>query len=493
MAIQDNLEIKIKKAKEAGYSDEQIKTYLKSQGVDTSSMAKFAVPGFKDIVDAGKDVAKGVGKELLSESIDTAKLLQKGGQKALDIIDPTKNMAEIEKQTGFESLKGDKAAEIEEQLKADNTGEKVGKVLGFVGSLLYPVGKAEEVANVASKGKKILGAGKEAVVGKFDDVINFAKNIPDDVMEGGVKVKDRIVEVVSKLDDKTKTALQRTPKETFEEFVEIGKKAVTDDRQITPIEHVGQKFIEGAKAVKNRLDKVGQMKSEILSRAKNGQQDVSSLVKQAILKIQKGVSNLGEDDRKYATEIINKLKPYMKDGRLKDVDGLIDDIQDGLYKLADSEKAVQITDRVTGLIRSSVEGLNRTIQTKVGGSYAKANKQYSQMLKILNSVNRGVGKNGERAGSFMKRFFSPSDAGTKRIFDQMQKLTGIDYARDARLAKFVMESLGDRRVESLLEQIPQVSKDITTTLLELGKFVAKKTGINDPIEAARIFIEKGGF
>jgi hypothetical protein len=444
----------------------------------------------KTFTEKAGEFSTGFAKGILDTTIGTAQLLQGGGQRVLAGIDPTKNLEQVKATIGFPSLQGEEASRQREMLKADGDYEKAGKITQFAAEMLWPVGRTTEVAGLVNKGKKALEPVVEKVGANFDNFIERIQSIPDTAVgEGGIKIKDRLVELATKLDDKTKTALQRSTRQEFESMVEIGERAMKDDRAITPIEAVGQKFLEGAKSVQNRLNQIGKQKRTVLEQAKNAQQDVSDLVKEATLKIYKGAKSLGPDDKKYAQEIIDRLKPYIKGGRLKDVDALIDDIQDGLYKLADSEKAVQLTNRVTGLIRNSIEGMNKQLQQRVGGSYAELNKQYSELYKILQDVNRGVGKKGERVGAYMKRFFSPSDAGTKKQFEKMQELTGIDFAKETRLAKFVMEALGDRRVESILEQIPKVPSQIIDKFVD---YVTKQTGIKDPVEAARIFLQKQG-
>ena len=115
------------------------------------------------------------------------------------------------------------------------------------------------------------------------------------------------------------------------------------------------------------------------------------------------------------------------------------------------------------------------------------------MYNLLTDINRAVGRKGEKAGSFMKQFFSPAGQTAKNLIAQMEKITGVDFSRDARLAKFIMEALGDKRVESLLEQIPKnVPSGVVDAGSKLLNFVMEKTGIKDPIEAARMFIEKQG-
>lgn len=415
-----------------------------------------------------KEVAVGFGKGVGA----TVQGIQDIGQRTVAAIDPTKNLQEIREQTGIKSL-------AEADFGAKTPYETAGKTIEFVAELLFPVGKA----GVFAKGEKL-------VAGSLDNLAEKASTLSDDLVEGGVRVKDRLIEMASKLDDKTKTALSRTPKDVFEKVVEQGKKAMTDDRITTPIENVGKELVNQAQKVKNRLSQIGKQKSEVLNKAKNAYQDVSKEVGETILAMRKKLSGLGAEDTQFVNGIIDRLKPFLKGGRLKDVDSLIDDIQDNIYKLSESDKAVQLTDRVMSIVRSGIEGLNGKIQTKVGGSYQQLNQKYSETYRLLTDINRAVGRKGEKAGSFMKQFFSPAGQTAKNLVAQMEKITGVDFSRDARLAKFIMEALGDKRVESLLEQIPKnVPNGVVDAGSKLLNFVMEKTGIKDPIEAARRFIE----
>lgn len=432
-----------------------------SQGTTAPTKTGF----FENVKSLATGFAKGVGT--------TAQGIQDLGQRTVAAIDPTKNLEEIRETTGSKKL-------AEADFSAKNNYEKTGKTIEFVAELLFPVGKAT-------------GAGR-VLAGSLDNLAEKASTLSDDVVEGGVKVKDRLVELASKLDDKTKTALQRTDKTSFDKVVEQGRQAMTDDRLTTPIENVGKELVNQAQKVKNRLNQIGKQKSEVLNKAKNAYQDVSKEVGDTILQMRKNLDGLGEEDLKFVNEIIGKLQPYIsKKGSLKDVDSLIDTIQDNIYKLSESDKAVQLTDRAMSIVRGGIEGLNKKIQVKVGGSYQNLNQKYSELYRLLTDVNRAVGRKGERAGSFMKQFFSPAGQTAKNLVVEMEKVTGVDFSRDARLAKFVMEAIGDKRVESLLEQIPKNMPQ--STIDAVGKFInfaMEKTGVRDPIEAAKLFIDKYG-
>ncbi len=107
-----------------------------------------------------KGFATGVGKGVLGSAIGTTRMLQSAGQGIIAAVDPNRTYSEVKEQTGFKSLQGEQAAQIDETLTANSTAEKVGKVAAFAGEIINPVGRTEEVAALTGKaisvGKKML-------------------------------------------------------------------------------------------------------------------------------------------------------------------------------------------------------------------------------------------------------------------------------------------------------------------------------------------------
>lgn len=421
------------------------------------------------------DLATGFAKGGLQTAIGTAQMAQGLGQRAIATVDPTRNLQQVREQTGFKSLQGPAAAEINTQLEAKNPAEKAGKALEFVVELFYPVGKTTEAASIAGKGKKVIGA-------SFDNLGEKIASLEDNV--GGAK--DKVLDTLVKLDDKTKTALSRTPKEKFQEVVEQGKAALLDDKNRTPLEAVGDQVIEGLKQAKDRASSIGQQKAEYLNQAKVGLKRVGTIVRDAALATKKQFSGvtLDSSDKKLVTEFFNELKKISDNPTLKDADKAIDFLQEKLYK-STSGDVVQVTDRVVGPLRKILGELNGKAGKVGGDAYQKFNKDYSDLVNLVSELNKKVGKEGQTAGAFVKRLFSPSDARTKELFELLQKYTGEDYFRDARLAKFIMETLGDGRAASLLEQIPKTPTGVIEKAVDFG---VKK--LANPIKAAERFIER---
>lgn len=456
---------------------EKLKIQLAEKSKTGNSMISSS--GFANLREKLNSVGTGIGKELVGGAIDTARMFQGGGQRLLAGIDPTQNLEQVRETTGFPSLKPDAAEGIDQFTKANNSYERAGKVAAFIGSVLFPGGATREGAAVLSKGGKVAGA-------TFDNLGSKVSGIGDDVVEGGVKVKDKVIDLISGLDDKTKTALKRTPKELFDSVVEKGKAALTDDRNRTPLEGVGDQIIDGLKQVKERASSIGSQKAEYLNQAKIGLKRTGNIVRDSILNARKQFSSMKLDasDSRAVNNFIDELKKISDNPTLQEVDRTIDLLQDTLYK-AGRNSAVEVTDRVTGPLRKIVGELNSKAGEIGGPTYKKFNKEYSDLISIVTELNARVGKEGSSAGAFVKRLFSPSDARTKELFELLQKYTGQDYFRDARLAKFVMETLGDTRAASLLEQVPTSAKGAVMKAIDFG---IKK--ITDPIKSAGRFIDK---
>lgn len=449
-----------------GKSDDEIMEALSSfrsssQTLAAPKQSTYGVPTLGEVgksgVEIGKGFAKGVGGTL---------------NMLANTPGPINTAVELASGSLFNKEKG--ARFSEESLKSQNPEQKVGKALEFALEMFYPV----KATGVVTKGTEASGAVLKGLGSKISA-------IGDDVVDGGVKVKDKLIDLFGGLDDKTKSALNRTPQEVLQEYIEIGKKAMQADENITPLEHVGNKIIDGLKQIKDRASSVGEAKSQIMERAKVGYQKVGNIAQKTALGIQKSFSGMKLDpsDAKVVREFQDTLMQLGNNPSLREVDAAIDLLQDRLYK-AGLGNAIEVTDRITGKLRGALGELNGQIQTIGGSAYKKANQEYSETFQLVTELNARLGKEGSNAGSLVKRLFSPSDARTKELFKELQRLTGQDYFRDSRLAKFVMEALDDARSTSLLEQVPKSTGGVLDKIIDYG--VSK---ISDPLKAAENFIK----
>lgn len=429
--------------------------------ISSASPVTTNVPQEKSLGQKAKEVAVGFGKGIGS----TVQDLQDLGQRGLAITTPS-SLEEVRKETGIKPL-------AEADFGAKTGYEKAGKALEFVAELLFPAGKA----GVLEKGQKVL-------TGSLDNLAQKASSIPDDIVEGGVKVKDKLIDMASKLDDKTKTALTRTPKEIFDKVVDQGRKALVDDRVQTPLEFVGESVANGLKKVKEIAQKVGEEKSSFIRLPTAFKGD-------AVKKFNEGLQSflnnrsLIENDKGLVKEIVSQFKQLGNSPSQGMVDKFIDFAQERLYA-GEKNLTLPVSNKTTAGLRNLISSLNNSLKNQLPEEYRTLNEKYSELTGLINELNTKLGKESGNAGALIKRLFSPSDARTKELFTELGKLTGQDYFRDARLSKFVMEALGDTRASSILEQIPKTKGQIFDRIID---FAIEKTGIKDPIKAAERFLE----
>jgi len=465
------------------YTPEQFKAKYGEIGLQqiTSSTppqksSRFAIPSLNELGTAYKDIGTGFVKGVGSTGLAIAKAGEMISGKPISNaiqagLDPNRTYSQVRDSSGINALVG---KDIEEKLKSKNSGEVVGKSLEFLTEMLYGAGEA-----------KILSAGAKKVGATFEGIGSKLSGMGDDVLEDGVKIKDKIGDLLVNLDQKTKTALDRTPVDKFKEVVEQGKKAISDDRITTPLEKVGENIIEAINQVKAKASQIGSKKSEYLKYPDAFSGD-------GVKKFKEGVQSflnsrtMVENDKPIVKKIVEEFKKLGNTPSKGQVDKFIDYAQEALYS-GEKNLVQPISNKTVSPLRSLISKLNDNLKNQLPEGYRIANKEYGELVKLSSEINTKLGKEGEKAGSFVKRLFSPSDARTKELFSELEKLTGMDFTRDARLAKFVMEALGDVRTSSILEQIPTSSKG----------FIDKAVGfavdkLSDPLKAGERYLKSKG-
>lgn len=141
-----------------------------------------------------------------------------------------------------------------------------------------------------------------------------------------------------------------------------------------------------------------------------------------------------------------------------------------------------VNSQIEALVKETVKDLNTRLQS-IDDNYRLANKGYSDTVEIRNELNKALGLHSNKGASLLKRVFSLTDGGTKALFDKIKDRTGVDLIREATLAKFAMESVGDYRQSNLLEQLLNAGKVPTDTRGLVGKaaeFVLDKAVERNP-------------
>lgn len=189
-----------------------------------------------------------------------------------------------------------------------------------------------------------------------------------------------------------------------------------------------------------------------------------------------------EGDTKLFNDIATEATKLGDNPTAKQVDNFIDFVQDRIYT-GGRDLTVPITDEATGVLRQMTGQLNEALKTQLPESYRGLNSKYADMVGIRNELNTKLGREGEKGGALMKRVFSPSDANTKKLFEDVKALTGVDLVDEATLARFMMEVAGDTRQASMLQQLDLPSPTKAGILNWLAERFAKS--FNTPEEKLR--------
>jgi len=296
----------------------------------------------------------------------------------------------------------------------------------------------------------------------------------------------------------------------YDKYLKIAEDAVTSNYKKTPLTVAGDKGTEAVNLIKNKVAKQQLIKQESLG--KIGDKPVSNIgsvraqlrdeVRDKIglniitdaegisLKSAKGrVSKIAFDpaDNKLLTDSYKLLADLGSKPTVRMLDDTVDALGDLLYK-RQGLTATPVNSQVEGILKKMTGILNKNVKKVAGEQYSKANSKMAYMIDTLNTLNKSLGKEGERGASLMKQLFSPSGEKPRRLFAKVKEITGIDLTEEATFAKFVMENVGDARQASLLEEVIRGRTASPTGLIEKA-FERTINKLQDPIGKARRVIK----
>ena len=194
------------------------------------------------------------------------------------------------------------------------------------------------------------------------------------------------------------------------------------------------------------------------------------------------VASVDSKSQKLISEYVTELRALGQSPSARQLDDFVDAMQRKLYKQS-SPNLFEVADEpVIAFLKQQTGDINTQLKTNVDRitgttdgqlSYSALNEQYSSMIDMSNNLNKRLGVEGDKGASLMKSIFSPQTGEpTRRLFQQIKDETGIDLFEEATLAKFAMESVGDPRSQSLLQQIDALSGDVSTlNLMEPGSWI----------------------
>ena len=385
---------------------------------------------------------------------------------------------------------------------ADKAGDIIGtgfkKLADFIGSnpqLQKFVMENPDVAKAIDETAGTLSAG-----GQIAGDILFAKGTTDTLTKGkdisvaaGNKLSgvtkealDQLPSVkslrlkLSNVDPQVETALKRSTPDEVNRYFQQAQNAKIDVKKSTPLELAGQKaedaydLINKARqdavtAKKNMLAKVGDKKltdnpaGNILDKIKG---DVSArfgieLKADGTIGTVKGrLAKLDAPSQKLLSEYVAKLRQLGIKPPTQKLDDFVDWAQGQLYKQSKEVSKLKSADDATISYLKSVTGeINDNLKSQIGGGYGEVNARISRLIELQDELSNALGADARKGGGLMKKLFSPTGGDTRRIFEDIQKETGIDLFKEATLAKFAMESVDDVRQASLLKQLDLAIKD----------------------------------
>lgn len=394
-----------------------------------------------------------------------------------------------------------------------------------------PLEAVKGAGRVVGKGAKEIGkiAGKGAVetakfTGRETGVTGAAVKTGEAIKKAAVKatqIDEPLEKVLSPAQSIPKAAKGNIPQATLKKleavqpekrakldwYLKKAEQSVRDPSKSSALELASRKAEVAVEKIQKKIKKWGEEKRIATEAVKDVKiEGVTELRKKMLDTIRErtgtGITKEGNvvpikgrtsvisdpNDMKILTQVDSKLKELMVDSSFKKVDDTIDFLQDMLYKRK-QPGLVPVNSRVEGVVKQIVGELNGKLRSAGGGTYRKANQKLSKFIQMRGDLNKMFGLHNTKGGAIMKRIFSPSDAGTKRIFKNVQKATKVDLIEEAVLAKFAMETVGDPRHLSLLQEIGtitgKIDKSFTTKMLE---FALRRSGFTEKellIEKAR--------
>jgi hypothetical protein len=329
--------------------------------------------------------------------------------------------------------------------------------------------------------KAFSGVARTVLAPSFDVLANsIKKNTPvvkETFEQAPSKLRGLLKNVrfgLSDIDSQVETALKRSNTDEVNKYFQQAKNAATDTRKPTPLELAGSKAEEAHDVIGEAIKKAGEGKRTILNQVadnrvsgnvvndtmsegiqKMGEKYGIKIAADGTIETAKGrVAKLDDTDARLVSEYFNKLNKLGVNPTVRQIDDFVDWSQSQLYKQSKSLSTLDAADRaVVADLKQITGSLNGRLKNEVGNGYAEVNARMSELLDMQDELSKALGADARKGGGLMKRLFSPFGGQTRSMFDQIYRETGIDLDKEANLARFAMDSVGDVRQKSLLKQI----------------------------------------
>ncbi|MDY0388773.1 MAG: hypothetical protein RBT65_16945 [Methanolobus sp.] len=409
------------------------------------------------------------------------------------------------------------------------------------------VGAGVKGAEIAGKGAIRAGVkGVEELASAGSKATSFSKRVGEITSKvraqakekfADTKIGEKVSDLVSPLDNNTRKTIdplasipeERIPgisKEVIDKskeatsgkleyYLNKARRATQNPSLPTPLEFAGKKAEEALDAIGKKIAKNGALKraetealkdkvitgvGEIKTKLMDSLGEIAGVeldeAGEFVAKAGRTLAISDKADLQLVKNINSKLASLGDSPSFKQVDDAVDYLQDLLYKKK-ANLAQPINSKIEGMVKKITGELNGKLRQAGSKLYRESNQTISRMLDVRDNLNKALGRDANKGGSLMKRVFSPTDGGTKELFKEIKRITGIDLNEEATLAKFAMEQLGDARQANLLEQLELIKDSMGagkgSFLTEAIKNITKKAGesvVGDKVDRARRILKK---
>lgn len=325
--------------------------------------------------------------------------------------------------------------------------------------------------------RKAIKTGSE-VIDNVSDVVRGGRTF----VGQGQNVKNSIIEFISPdADEITKTILRESKPDDVDKFVRIQELATKDPRAITPYESIGDSMAEATKQLQTKLNEIGKAKSDILKPLNRGLETFESKsIINDLTSLRNSKSGLQTSDIDLIDDILARAKQVKTKGG---ADKFIDEVQDLVYT-GNRTQTLPAGSALDKQLQGIIGKYNSELKKSLPKEYAELNAKWSEIKGVTESLNSALGEVVDgvstRGGSLVKQFFSPNGRKAKELFDYIKAETGVDLAKDATLARYVMELFDDPRARTLLGG--EIPTSVSGVLDKVFDFIVDKTGAGKKVQ-----------
>jgi hypothetical protein len=369
--------------------------------------------------------------------------------------------------------------------------QEVAGTLSATGQVAGDTLFAQGTANTLTKGKNLSLQAGQKVMGVTKNTLNKLPSVKSLRLQ------------LSNVDPQVETVLKRSNANEVNRYFQQAQTAKANPAKSTPLELAGNKAEEAFNIINKARQDAIQAKKGMLSTVETKpltnnpagttidkiKADVADKFGVVIKPdgtlgtVQGRIAKLDAPSQKLVSEYVTKLRQMGMQPTAQKVDDFVDWAQGQLYKQSKEVSKLKSADEATVAYLKGVTGeLNSNLKGQIGGGYGEVNTRISRLIELQDELSKALGADARKGGGLMKKLFSPTGGDTRRIFEEIQKETGIDLFKEATLAKFAMESVGDVRQKSLLKQL-DIAIGETATLdltkpLSIVKWLREKADLD---------------